>query len=296
MRRWIVPVLSLSFGVLVCSVCWAATSIDHGQALAGYLFAKMRGGYTLKKRVSVLAPAVEARLRPAFKAAGLPYPPKEVVYLAFKDARRIEVYARADSFSPWKHVKDYPVLGLSGGLGPKLKEGDNQVPEGIYRAEYLNPNGRFHVSIRLNYPNELDRRQANIDGRTRLGGDIMVHGTSSSTGCLAVGNQAAEDLFVLAGLVSKEHVRIVVSPTDFRTQGMPSNEGQPAWVTSLWDGIRRELAVYPKEPVSNVQVAQESYASKKAYVQNVDFKEPQKWNSTPSPYLHYSLQASSPGK
>lgn len=274
MRRWIFPVLSLFFGALVCSVCWAATSTDHGQALAGYLFAKARGGHTLKKRVSALAPAVEARLRPAFSAAGLPYPPKEVTYLAFKDARRIEVYARADSNSPWTYVKDYAVLGLSGRLGPKLREGDNQVPEGVYRAEYLNPNGRFHVSIRLSYPNEYDRRQANIDGRTKLGGDIMVHGTSSSTGCLAVGNQAAEDLFVLASLVSKERVRIVVSPTDFRTQGMPPSEGHPAWVTSLWDGIRKELTVYQKEPGANIQVAQKPYAPKKNYMQTVGFKEP----------------------
>ena len=53
----------------------------------------------------------------------------------------------------------YPVLGASGVLGPKLKEGDRQVPEGVYRVPELNPNSDFHLSLRLDYPNEFDRAQ-----------------------------------------------------------------------------------------------------------------------------------------
>ena len=70
---------------------------------------------------------------------------------------------------------EYPILAASGVLGPKLREGDKQVPEGIYGAEALNPNSKFHLSIRLNYPNTFDRRMAQSDGRTQLGGDIMIH-------------------------------------------------------------------------------------------------------------------------
>jgi hypothetical protein len=224
---------------------WFAARTDHGQAIVGYLFSKARGGYTLEERMAAYLPAAERRMRPSFDAAGIKFPPGEVAYLAFKDTKRIEMYARADAAMSWRFVRDYAVHGLSGNLGPKLRDGDRQVPEGSYRAEYLNPNSRFHASIRLNYPNKFDRKKAAEDGRTSLGGDIMIHGTSSSVGCLAVGNEAAEDLFVLAGLVSKERVRIVISPTDLRVGAAFSTEGMPSWVGELHEALRAELQNYP---------------------------------------------------
>lgn len=217
---------------------------DHGQALLGYALAKVRGGYTVEERLAEFSPKVEARLRPAFSAAGVPFPPHELAYVAIKDARRLEVYARMAATESWRHVRDYPILGLSGKPGPKLVEGDNQVPGGLYRAEFLHPNSRFHLAIRLNFPNAFDRRQADADGRVRLGGDIMIHGTSSSIGCLAVGNQASENLFVLAALASRDGVRIVISPTDLRRQSAPVRADQPAWTGALYGEIQRELGAY----------------------------------------------------
>lgn len=75
------------------------------------------------------------------------------------------------------HIKSYPILAASGSIGPKLRESDMQVPEGVYQIESLNPNSQFHLSLRVNYPNEFDREQARIDGRAQLGGDIMIHGS-----------------------------------------------------------------------------------------------------------------------
>jgi murein L,D-transpeptidase YafK len=66
----------------------------------------------------------------------------------------------------------------SGGLGPKLGAGDRQGPERIYAIESLNPNSLFHLSMRLNYPNEFDQMRAKQDGRSDLGGDIMIHGST----------------------------------------------------------------------------------------------------------------------
>ena len=126
-------------------------------------------------------------------------------------------------------------------------EGDHQVPEGVYRAEFLNPNSRFHLSIRLNYPNAFDRQMAAADGREQLGGDIMIHGSSSSVGCLAMGDQAAEDLFVLSALVTKERTRIVVSPTDFRLANSRVDVSVPPWVSRLYESLRVELAQYERE-------------------------------------------------
>src|SRR5204863_8498878 len=61
------------------------------------------------------------------------------------------------------------------------------ISEGIYPIESLNPNSRFHLSLRIGYPNAFDRAQAAKEKRTNLGGDIMIHGNSVSIGCLAMG-------------------------------------------------------------------------------------------------------------
>ena len=204
-----------------------------------YLVGKARGGYSVAERLEQFGSRVESRLKPAFEAAGAGYPPEELALLAFKDSRTLEVYARARG--PWRFVKSYRVLAASGQPGPKLREGDHQVPEGVYRVESLNPNSRFHLSVRLNYPNEFDRRMAQADGRTNLGGDIMIHGNSVSVGCLAMGDEAAEDLFVLSALVGKERLKVVISPTDFRTPGAPSAVAGPAWIDTLYGTLREEL-------------------------------------------------------
>jgi len=223
----------------------AGLRTDLGTSTANYLFARIRGGYTVGERVRMYGEPVAIRLRPAFEAVSVPYPPHELAYLAFKDTRRLEVYARADPSETWRQVRVYPILGMSGGLGPKLRQGDKQVPEGIYRAEFLNPNSRFHLSIRLNFPNAFDKARAMADGRAQLGSDIMIHGTSASIGCLAMGNQAAEDLFILAAITGKERVEIVIAPTDFRTQPTRIPNEAPRWLPPLYDLIKLELGRFP---------------------------------------------------
>lgn len=211
-----------------------------------YVLGRAGGGHTLEERLDQYGPRVAERLRRSFEGVGLSYPPYEVAYVAFKDSRVLELYARMSTADPWRFVKQYPVLAASGGLGPKLAEGDSQVPEGLYQAEYLNPNSRFHLSIRLNYPNEFDKRMAARDGRAKLGGDIMIHGNSVSIGCLAMGDQAAEDLFILAGLVSKKRVQILISPTDFRRPTATPLPEEPAWVRSLYMNIRAALRKFSR--------------------------------------------------
>jgi hypothetical protein len=233
--------------VLAITAAFALRS-ESGYAAAQFALAKSRGGYTVQERLEMHAGDVEKRLKPRFDAAGVSYPPAQLAFIAFKDDARMEVYARRSATVPWRRVHRYPILGMSGRLGPKLREGDLQVPEGIYRAEFLNANSRYHLSIRLNYPNGFDRAQAKADGRENPGSDIMIHGTSASIGCLAMGNEAAEDLFILAALVGKEQVEIVVAPTDFRHQPISTPEGAPSWLPTLYRQIQRVLKRFPAEP------------------------------------------------
>jgi hypothetical protein len=205
--------------------------------------------YTVEERLEQYGAAVEGRLRDRFVDAGVEYPPRSLAYLAFKDARRLEVYARNTDTEPWRFVTEYAVLAASGSPGPKLRQGDRQVPEGFYRAALLNPNSRFHLSIGLDYPNELDCAIAQQEGRASLGGDIMIHGNEVSIGCLAMGDSAAEDLFILAALAGREHLRVIIAPTDFRVRPVSAVREERAWVQRLYEGIRDSLVGYPSPAV-----------------------------------------------
>lgn len=218
---------------------------EQGLALASHLWIKLRGQYSVADRLKMHGPDVAARLQAKFAAVDLPYPPTQLAYVAFKDQAVLEVYARSSDKAQWQYVLTYPILGLSGQLGPKLREGDLQVPEGIYRAEFLNANSRFHLSIRLNYPNAFEQTQAQADGRTQLGSDIMIHGTRSSIGCLAMGNLAAEDLFILAALVGKERLDILIAPTDFRRNPIQTPRDGPQWLGTLYEQLNTTLTQFP---------------------------------------------------
>jgi murein L,D-transpeptidase YafK len=173
------------------------------------------------------------------------FPPPAITLLAFKDSKRLELYA-PDPQGAWQQVRVYPIQAASGITGPKLREGDKQVPEGIYAIESLNPNSLFHVSLRLNYPNAFDQQMGLADGRAALGGDIMIHGKAKSIGCLAMGDVVAEEVFALAAWVGKENVRVVIAPTDFR-QATAANVPAvplPVWAEVLYQHLRVELTYY----------------------------------------------------
>ncbi|MCL2823909.1 MAG: L,D-transpeptidase family protein [Polyangiaceae bacterium] len=201
---------------------------------------------TVDDRIRTYGPQVHIRLKPHFDAAGVTFPPRRTLFLGLKDERLLEIYAASDDTSGWRRIRTYPVLAASGNPGPKLKEGDSQVPEGVYGIESLNPNSRFHLSIRLNYPNDFDRQQARLDNRTNLGGDIMIHGDAVSIGCLAMGDPASEDLFVLAEITGIANVTVLLSPVDFRKRNYVPDES-PSWVHGLYDELRARLSGLPLE-------------------------------------------------
>jgi murein L,D-transpeptidase YafK len=207
------------------------------------------GKKTVAQRVARYGPAARERLRPGFEKSGIAYPPAALTLVGIKDAKRLEVYANHPQRG-WQFVKSYPILAASGQIGPKLRGGDRQVPEGIYAIESLNPNSRFHLALRVGYPNVFDREKAKLDGREKLGGDIMIHGSDASVGCLAMGDEAAEELFVLAADVGIEKVKVILTPMDFRTAKIAMNEKDPNWTEELYKRIEQELKQMPREVVA----------------------------------------------
>ena len=169
--------------------------------------------------VSALGASVRARWAPFFRNANLAYPPPALALLVFKRERRLEVWGRGAD-GPWRRLDMLPIHAASGLPGPKLRQGDRQVPEGIYRLVAFNPSSRFHLSMMVDYPNAYDVAVAEVDGRTELGGDIFIHGGAESIGCIAIGDRAIEDVFVLVADVGMENVTVIVAPHDPR-DGIP---------------------------------------------------------------------------
>jgi hypothetical protein len=203
--------------------------------------------YTLKTRLAEISPAASFRLAAKFEAAKAPWPPAEIALIAIKDEKKLELHARPAGGS-WKLVHRYKVLAASGGTGPKLRQGDKQVPEGLYSISFLNPNSAYHVSMRVNYPNAFDKQMALKDGRKDLGGDIMIHGKNLSAGCLAMGDEAVEELFVLAAQTGLSNVKLIIAPTDFRENGVPTvDASKPEWLPKLYTEVATAMADF-KQP------------------------------------------------
>lgn len=162
-----------------------------------------------------------------------------------KEEKSLEIHA-AGKDGKFRWVRSYPIMAASGQSGPKLREGDGQVPEGLYQIESLNPNSLYHLSLRIGYPNAFDRAKATTEHRENLGGDIMIHGSNVSVGCLAMGDQVAEELFVLVALTGIKNTQVVISPEDFRLRPIQTlSPVAPEWLPGLYEAIATELRRYP---------------------------------------------------
>jgi len=201
---------------------------------------RLPGQRTVADVLHVYGEYATRKLNPYFAQAKVSYPPREVTFVALKQEMKLELWARDNG--EFRFIRDYRIKAASGVAGPKLRQGDEQVPEGIYRIEELNPNSHYHLSMKLNYPNALDLFHAEIDGRADLGSDIFIHGRANSIGCLAMGDEAIEELFVLTAQVGAENVKVVIAPHDPRTFPLKANSVDlPEWTSGLYSLISREI-------------------------------------------------------
>jgi len=116
-----------------------------------------------------------------------------VLIRAFKKEAEFEIWKmKADGH--YTLLKTYPMCRWSGQLGPKVSEGDRQVPEGFYTITpgQMNPNSNYYLSFNVGYPNAYDRAHG------RSGGAIMVHGACSSAGCLSMTDQQIAEIYSIA--------------------------------------------------------------------------------------------------
>ncbi|MEM6884286.1 MAG: L,D-transpeptidase family protein [Verrucomicrobiota bacterium] len=166
--------------------------------------------------------------------------------IGLKEERTLEVWGH-QAGQPPRWIATYPFTGYSGKLGPKLREGDRQIPEGLYQIEYLNPNSSYHLSMKVNYPNAFDRQKGESDGREQLGYDIFIHGKSATIGCIPIGDPAIEELFAMVAKIGPNHTRVILAPYDMRVHDRKLVIPDVEWEQELYQLIDEALEVFVRK-------------------------------------------------
>jgi len=134
-------------------------------------------------------------LKKQFAAAGLQWPAKQIYIRSFKYDSQMEVWVRNSATEPFKLFKTYSVCALAGTMGAKRLQGDYQVPEGFYYINEFKPQSNYHMSLGLNYPNASDKI---VTEGSNPGGDIYIHGSCVTVGCIPIQDPQIEELYILA--------------------------------------------------------------------------------------------------
>lgn len=158
----------------------------------------------------------EDTLMKQFREKNLPWPAKYLYIRSFKYDALLEVWVKGERNEPFKLFKTYKVCALAGTLGPKRIQGDYQVPEGFYHINEFNPNSNYHLSLGLNYPNLSDRL---LSDSLQPGGDIYIHGSCVTTGCIPITDQQMDELYILAMYAKnqgQDFIPVHIFPVNFK--------------------------------------------------------------------------------
>ncbi len=193
-------------------------------ALAGFQFYKQPNIIAIKSARS----DTEAHLKSSGLVKGSP-----VFIRIFKQESLLELWMKKKG--KWVLYKGFPVCYWSGKLGPKLKEGDHQSPEGFYRVtkSSLNPHSKYYLSFNLGYPNKYDRQHR------RTGSYLMVHGNCVSIGCYAMTDGQIDVIYSLVAAALKNgqaFVPVHIFPFRMSEKNMKENS-RSEWI-GFWQNLK----------------------------------------------------------
>lgn len=160
---------------------------------------------------------------------------------AFKKERDLEVWIKQKGSATYTLLTTYPFCTSSGKLGPKRKEGDMQIPEGVYSINHFNPFSIFHLSLGINYPNASDRI---LSDKEHPGGAIYIHGNCVSIGCIPITDEKIKELYILA-VESKEtgqgNIPVHIFPARLESgvvDQLVSETGVDTTVCEFWNNLK----------------------------------------------------------
>lgn len=161
----------------------------------------------------------------------------DVFIRAFKSEGELEVWVKNKADASFILLKKMAICATSGSLGPKRREGDGQVPEGIYEVSMFNPLSDYHLALKVSYPNASDR----ILAKGPTGGDIMIHGNCVTIGCIPLQNEPVEDVFILCmeARNRKSPIRVEIYPCRFTADNLKIlKEKASEEKNNFWDNIK----------------------------------------------------------
>jgi murein L,D-transpeptidase YafK len=176
----------------------------------------------------------KAQIDSLFDSLGIAYPPARILLAGLKNEQKLELWAKDTSTCCLRLVKEYEFTAYCGALGPKRRQGDCQIPEGYYHINCYNPYSIFHLALGINYPNASDRI---ISDRTRPGGDICIHGAAVTIGCIPIGDEAIEEVYLIcidAKAGGQTNVPVYLFPCRMDSAGMEMLKAVSAQDTTLW--------------------------------------------------------------
>jgi murein L,D-transpeptidase YafK len=158
----------------------------------------------------------EDSLARQFQEKGLVWPARYIYFRSFKYDCELECWVKNKREEKFKLFKTYRICALAGSLGPKRMAGDYQVPEGFYYINEFNPRSQYHLSLGLNYPNESDKILSDL---SQPGGDIFIHGSCVTVGCIPVTDDQIEELYILAAHaknLGEDFIPVHIFPINFK--------------------------------------------------------------------------------
>jgi murein L,D-transpeptidase YafK len=160
----------------------------------------------------------------------------------FKQERELEVWLEGPE--GFEHFRTYYICEYSGKLGPKIRTGDGQSPEGFYWVEpsQLNPKSDFHLSFDIGYPNLFDRAL----GRT--GNAVMIHGSCYSRGCFAMTDSKIEEIYTLADAALRDgqpYFQVQIYPFRMTEENMERNRSS-RWYP-FWSNLKEGYDFFERE-------------------------------------------------
>jgi murein L,D-transpeptidase YafK len=175
-----------------------------------------------------LAPLLEQAMQQKGLQLGQP-----IFMRIFKEENELEVWIKKEV--AYELFETYSICRYSGNLGPKLKEGDEQSPEGFYTVSItaLNPWSNFHLSFNLGYPNEYDRLHQ------RTGSALMVHGKCESVGCFAMDDFRIEEIYTIVDAAlsgGQEQFSVHIFPFRMTWDKMALHADSP-WIP-FWENLK----------------------------------------------------------
>lgn len=159
---------------------------------------------------------------------------------AFKKEQKLEVWAKNKSDDAFTLLKTYEFCATTGVLGPKRRSGDRQIPEGFYEVDLFNPQSQYLLSFRINYPNKSDLVFAD---KLNPGDNIFIHGHCVTIGCIPIGDENIQELYLIAAKAKSAggKINVHIFPTIMNDQNYKAinNEfGTDASLLAFWSWLK----------------------------------------------------------